>query len=126
MTLTKLAALRRRSARLAAGLVLAAGCSAGAYASSQIQVQGAAGYGLTTESRLMRFGDLDLSSAEGRAKLNTRLKVAAGTVCGKRSLWTVSPPADYTRCYDRAVSDAQDQLGNRVAAGETSIRVAAN
>ena len=118
-------ALRRQMARLAAGLLLAGGLAGAAQADPQIQVQGAAAQGLTTQSRLMRFGDLDLASAQGRAKLDTRMKVAAGTVCGKRSLWTVSPPADYTRCYDHALSDARQQVQHRVAAGETSIRVTA-
>lgn len=123
MSILKTTALRRRSARLAAGL-LAAGLSAAALAQPQIQVQGAAAHGLEVRSRVLQFGDLNLASADGRAKLDTRLKVAAGTVCGKRSLWTVTPPADYTRCYDGALSDAQTQLQQRLAAGETTIRLA--
>ena len=124
MIVTMKTTLRRRSARLAAGLALAAGLSAGASAEQQIQVQGAAALGLETNSRVLRFGDLNLASAKDRAKLDTRLKIAAGTVCGKRSLWTVNPPADYTRCYENALSDAQMQLRQRLAAGETMIRLA--
>lgn len=124
MNVSMKAALRRRTARLAAGLLLATGLAGVAQADPQIRVQGAPGYGLTTESRVMRFGDLNLSTPQGRAKLETRVKVAAATVCGQRSLWTVTPPADYTRCYDRALSDAHSRLGDRVAAGETTLRIA--
>ena len=125
MTISMNQTLRRQMARLAAGMLLAGGLAGAAQADPQIQVQGAAAQGLTTNSRLMRFGDLNLASVQGRAKLETRLKVAAGTVCGKRSLWTVSPPADYTRCYDHALGDARQQVQQRVAAGETSVRITA-
>ncbi|WP_197277320.1 UrcA family protein [Sphingomonas profundi] len=123
MSYSMTAARLRRPARLVAGLIVAAGLATAAQADPQIQVRGAAAQGLETQSRLLRFGDLDLASAQGRDRLENRLKVAAGTVCGKRSLWTVRPPADYGRCYDRALTDARIQIDQRLAAGETAIRV---
>lgn len=124
--MTIIDAAARRAGRFGVVLTLAAGLAGAAQAAPNIQVQGAPGHGYTTQSRTMRFGDLDLSSEAGRARLETRLHVAAGTVCGKRSLWTVRPPADYTRCYDRAVSAARARLDDRLAAGATTIRVASN
>lgn len=113
------------AARLSTAMILAAGLGGIAQAATTMQEENP-GSGQATASRTMRYGDLDLSSEAGRARLETRLKVAAGTVCGKRSLWTVRPPADYERCYDEALSAARLRLERRLTAGEATVRLASN
>ncbi|OHD06908.1 UrcA family protein [Sphingopyxis sp. RIFCSPHIGHO2_12_FULL_65_19] len=63
-------------------------------------------------SVVVRYDDLNLSSAEGRERLNTRVKYAVQTVCGSRPLYRQSlrERAVTLRCEDTAMADADTKL----------------
>src|SRR3546814_10918207 len=84
-----------------------------ASASERIDMHAAAAMGSVTRTTLVRVADLNLGDPTAAKTLETRLKVAAGKVCDKDSLWTLRPPADYVRCFDAALAGARAQLADR-------------
>src|SRR3546814_6517588 len=76
------------------GLGIAIGMTPAASASERIDMHAAAAMGSVTRTTLVRVADLNLGDPTAAKTLETRLKVAAGKVCAKDSLWTLRPPAD--------------------------------
>ena len=76
------------------------------------------------KNRLVQFGDLDLSTVAGQAKLDARLRRAASAVCdathGPRPL---AETMEARRCYRNAVQAAQREMADRSARVST-VRVA--
>lgn len=77
-------------------------------------------------SRVVAYGDLDLTVADGASTLYQRLKLAARGVC-KMADGGYGDPAGWLRCYHDALVDAVRDLGNdRVTAlynGEHKARI---
>ena len=115
-----------RLARAALGLALALGAGGAAFAQSSIDVNAASAGQSDTQTRLLSVSDINVATADGQRRLDTRLRVAAGQVCGKFSTDPIRVPADYMRCYDKALSAARAQLGTRTAMADGLIRVSAN
>ena len=63
-------------------------------------------------SVVVRYDDLNLSSAQGRERLNTRVKFAVQTVCGSRPLYRqgLRERAVALQCEDSAMADADVKL----------------
>lgn len=86
-------------------------------------------------SVVVRYDDLNLASAQGRDRLNSRVKDAIETVCGSRPHYrqTLSERAIARKCEDTAKRDADVKLaallggnGGRLAdSGNGRIVVAA-
>ena len=68
----------------------------------------------------VRYGDLDLSTAQGRAVLNQRVRFAASDVCDGRNVANTRSPFTYLDCYTVALHDAKQQLNQRLAATQGS------
>ena len=78
---------------------------------------------------IVRFGDagsvtrqvavssagLDLSSPQGRALLDRRIKRATQEVCDYSSMHGLQPPAAYTECANVALDTARRQVGRLAA-----------
>jgi UrcA family protein len=62
-------------------------------------------------SVVVKFGDLDLSSADGASALYRRFKHAAGQVC-KRPDGGFGDPAVFLHCYHNALARGVRDLGN--------------
>ncbi len=61
-----------------------------------------------TRSKLVRTADLDLSSAEGQARLDARLRHAAGAVCDvSTGPHPLSERAHERRCFNDALKAAR-------------------
>ena len=61
----------------------------------------------TVRHQVVRYDDLNLASAEGRAMFQVRLRGAVETVCGPRAdLRNFDEAADYKACVARASHDA--------------------
>lgn len=63
-------------------------------------------------SVVVRYDDLNLSSVQGRERLNTRVKFAVQTVCGSRVHYrqTLRERAVTLQCEDSAMADADVKL----------------
>ena len=63
-------------------------------------------------SVVVRYDDLNLSSAEGRERLNTRVKFAVQTVCGTRVNYrqALRERTMSLQCEDSAMADADVKL----------------
>jgi UrcA family protein len=73
-----------------------------------------------TMQQQVRYNDLDLSSVEGRAALNRRVRFAASDVCDGKNVSNTRSPVAYLDCYADAVRGANEQLGQRLAAKQGS------
>jgi UrcA family protein len=65
-------------------------------------------------SVIVRYDDLNLSSVQGRERLNTRIKFAVQTVCGSRPHYrqTLRERAVALECEDSAMADADVKLAS--------------
>lgn len=63
----------------------------------------------TTRSKVVRYADLDLANAQGRAVLDRRIKVAAREVCTTNSTDPEMKIEEY-RCLRHAIADAQPKV----------------
>lgn len=63
---------------------------------------------------IVRYDDLDLSSVDGRDRLNTRVKYAVQKVCDSRPLHRqgLRERANSNRCEDSAMADAGVKLAS--------------
>lgn len=63
-------------------------------------------------SVIVRYGDLNLASVDGRERLTTRVKRAVRTVCGSRPHYrqTLSERASSVSCEDATMADADVKL----------------
>ena len=77
-------------------------------------------------STLVSYDDLDMSSAEDVKVLAGRLKIAAGSVCGREDLKELKRVLDGRECRDAAFASAMAQLQaltreNRLAVAEAEL-----
>lgn len=73
-----------------------------------------------TMQQQVRYNDLDLSTTEGRATLNRRVRFAASDVCDGKNVSNTRSPVAYLDCYTDAVRGANEQLSQRLAAKQGS------
>jgi UrcA family protein len=70
----------------------------------------------TVRHQVVRYGDLNLASANGRATFQIRLKGAVETVCGPQAdLRNFDEAADYKACVAKASHDAMSTVVQREA-----------
>lgn len=67
------------------------------------------------DSRTVRFGDLDLSSSEGRNALDRRLSVAVTQVCGEFSARSSLVNRKVRECREATLADAHAQRDVAIA-----------
>jgi UrcA family protein len=79
----------------------------------------------TTESRIVRFTDLDLTTADGAAELDRRIAHAARTVCPVEGR-SVADHARADACRAKALGDAKAQASIAVATARSGARLAMN
>ncbi|QJU56886.1 UrcA family protein [Sphingomonas sp. AP4-R1] len=84
-----------------------------------VQPEAAAQTRITMQQQV-RYGDLDLSTAEGRATLNQRVRFAASDVCDGKNVDNTRSPIAYLDCYTDAVRGAKQQLNQRLASAQGS------
>ncbi|MGR4892165.1 UrcA family protein [Sphingopyxis sp. LARHCG72] len=74
-------------------------------------------------SVVVRYDDLNLSSVQGRERLNTRIKFAVQTVCGSRAHYrqTLSQQASARQCEDSAMADADVKLAGLISGDGTRL-----
>lgn len=63
----------------------------------------------------VRYGDLDLASADGRATLDHRIRAASRRVCASDAV-TLASRSAVNRCVDNAIGGARAQLSDTVTA----------
>jgi UrcA family protein len=61
---------------------------------------------VTTVSQTVRYGDLNINNAAGRAALDARVRAAAKSVCTV-DLNGLAARIEETRCFDAAVANAK-------------------
>jgi UrcA family protein len=88
--------------------ILAAVLAATAFATPAL----AAGNGVA-----VRYSDLDLSTADGQAKLEQRINKAAREVCGVNEVTsgTRLPARSSVECYERTRQTVHDQVAEAIA-----------
>lgn len=72
-----------------------------------------AGETLVPKQKFVRYQDLDLSSLDGRKKLEFRIRHAARAVCEIEDLRNLPMISENARCYEKAISSARQQLAVR-------------
>ena len=72
------------------------------------------------ETRLVRYADLDLASAAGRATLDRRIDSAVRAVCGRASIQDLNAVHQVELCRDEAEDGAYAQLRR----GEVQVAIA--
>ncbi len=88
-------------------LVCAGLCLAGAAAPAQAET--------VTRTALVHYQDLNLASADGRATLDKRIRIASERVCASDEM-TLASRTNHNRCIGNAISGAQAQLSGNVTA----------
>ena len=73
---------------------------------------------------LVRTGDLDLRTAEGRRALDHRLARAARDVCGEASDADIKGKKDVRRCRDKTLASAQSKRDAMFAAAQRGSSLA--
>jgi UrcA family protein len=109
------------SAVATCALGLAASCLIGGAAFAETNtVTSPASATQVTMQRQVRYGDLDLSTAKGRATLNDRVRFAASNVCDGKNVSNTKSQFAYLDCYSIAMRDATRQLDQRLASAQSS------
>jgi UrcA family protein len=67
------------------------------------------------ESTVVKYGDLDLSTSDGRAALDRRIDRAARTVCRMTGPRELSEMIESQRCYRIAIDSTRTQLAAAIA-----------
>jgi UrcA family protein len=75
--------------------------------------------------RVVSFGDLNLTSAEGQARLSSRIRSAARSVCFEHNVEQVKFTVARRHCYDLAISGANQQMSEAVAQANTGTALVA-
>lgn len=77
---------------------------------------------------VVRYNDLDLTSAEGQKKLDSRLDAAARDVCGYDAITTGSRlrSPEAVDCYNKARAQFSEHVAAAVDRANARSRVAAN
>jgi UrcA family protein len=61
-------------------------------------------------TRIVKYDDLDLASAQGRKRLNTRVRMAANVACGFWSSKSLSEKRVIDKCRKAAMAKAEPQI----------------
>ena len=77
-------------------------------------------------STVVRYGDLNLSTADGEAALNHRIAKAADKVCWQADGPTLSDRERYAACRSVAIASAQPKLNAVIASARSDHRYAMN
>jgi UrcA family protein len=104
---------RKASAFAILALAAVAGSAGSAAAAQEREV----------ETIVVRFADLDLTRPSGMARLDTRLRHAARTVCDSRARDVKSLRQD-AECRDRAFADARTEVAALTSRGAGRTEVA--
>ncbi|MFM9935558.1 MAG: UrcA family protein [Novosphingobium sp.] len=92
---------------------ITAGFAAGLVFCAQPAAAKAANQEMDTSQRLVRYGDLDLSTANGQARLEGRLRSAASAVCGASyGQHPLNEAMEAKRCYRSAIDAAHRDLAS--------------
>lgn len=78
---------------------------------------------LEPTTRVVRYDDLDLTSARGRERLDTRMRMAVNSACGHWSARSLSEKAIVEKC--RAAARAQGEVKVAEAIRNAAARYAA-
>ena len=76
------------------------------------------------KSKEVRYADLDLSSAEGRDRLQTRIRQAVKQVCGTPRAFTIKERQDRLACEKQANLKAEPESERVIAAYMEKRRLA--
>lgn len=74
----------------------------------------------------VNYQDLDLSSPQGEARLQTRIKYAVKKVCGSPRAFSLAEKQDLARCEANALAAATPKVERTVARYKDARRLAAN
>lgn len=66
--------------------------------------------GTVTRAKEVKFHDLELGTASGRARLEQRITLAAREVCAYQNMHGMRQPDDYWRCFEKAKTDAMSKV----------------
>lgn len=77
-------------------------------------------------SKLVQYDDLDLSSAAGQKRLETRIKSTVKQVCGYPRAFTLAEKQDQRRCMTNAMEKAMPKAAQTIARYREAKRMAAN
>jgi UrcA family protein len=77
-----------------------------------LTLSGFAAAGSHVNSVVVRYGDLNLNSQAGIARLHKRLRNAAESVCSQLETTTLSLNEPYKKCVAGAVAGAVAKVGN--------------
>ncbi len=75
---------------------------------------------------LVRYQDLDLSTPQGEARLQTRIKSAVRKVCRSPRAFTMAEKQDLARCQVNALAAATPKAERTIARYKDARRLAAN
>jgi UrcA family protein len=106
----------------AAGTLFFAGlCIAGATAPAQAQQPKAPiSYSVNADGEriaLVRYADINLNSREGQARLDTRLRIAARTVCSNGQQDPFATAAA-SRCFNATLRETRNSTMTAIASGK--------
>ncbi|WP_380872814.1 hypothetical protein ACFB49_37200 [Sphingomonas sp. DBB INV C78] len=79
-----------------------------------------------TRSEAVRYGDLDLKSDDGVAKLDSRVRTAANSVCGVDGARTIQEVAQARKCAKIAMTNAAGPVQLAVAQARSNQGYASN
>jgi UrcA family protein len=75
----------------------------------------------STKSIEVRYGDLDLASADGQQRLNQRIVRAAKAVCrDERATGSLITPVDHA-CYKQALSNTRERVAAAIDASREQL-----
>lgn len=77
------------------------------------------------KTRIVRYGDLDLSAEKDRQRLVNRIARAIEKVCARPLAFTSREKHDLARCKDRAIAHASRQATAAIASYQANGRLAA-
>lgn len=78
------------------------------------------------KNKQVQYRDLDLSSAAGQKRLETRIRSAVKSVCGNPRAVSLAEKQDLLRCQRDALANAMPKLESTIARYKESNRLAAN
>ena len=78
------------------------------------------------KTKAVNYGDLDLSTAKGQARLQTRIKGAIKQVCGNPRALSLPEKTDLARCEANAMASAMQNIERTIARYKESKRLASN
>ncbi|HEX5238982.1 MAG TPA: UrcA family protein [Sphingomicrobium sp.] len=71
------------------------------------------------------FADLDVFSDAGHARLEQRVRAAAGTLCLENNVDSIETKMARRECYNSAVADGYRQMNSIIASGKSGASLAA-